>query len=95
MNLWRLEWLRLLRTRSWIALAAGALAFDQPVERAAFYRSRVRAGGASALTTDLANLSLPGLPGSGDRLLRCAPSAVERGQCSCLEPSSPLRRETS
>ncbi len=102
MNLWRLEWLRLLRTRSWIALAAvflffgllgpisarymeeilqrfagdvtvilppptpatgleqylgnvlqigllvvlavaaGALAFDQPVERAAFYRSRVR-----------------------------------------------------
>ena len=102
MNLWRLEWLRLLRTRSWIALAAvflffgllgpisarymeeilqrfagdvsvilppptpasgleqylgnvmqigllvvlavaaGALAFDQPIERAAFYRSRVR-----------------------------------------------------
>jgi len=102
MNLWRLEWLRLLRTRSWVALAAvflffgllgpisarymeqilqrfagdvvvilppptpasgleqflgnvmqigllvvlavaaGALAFDQPVERAAFYRSRVR-----------------------------------------------------
>jgi ABC-2 type transport system permease protein len=102
MNLWRLEWLRLLRTRSWIALAAvflffgllgpisarymeeilqrfagdvtlilppptpasgleqylgnvlqigllvvlavaaGALGFDQPVERAAFYRSRVR-----------------------------------------------------
>jgi ABC-2 type transport system permease protein len=102
MNLWRLEWLRLVRTRSWIALAAvflffgllgpisarymeqilqrfagdisvtlppptpasgleqylgnvmqigllvvlavaaGALAFDQPVERAAFYRSRVR-----------------------------------------------------
>jgi ABC-2 type transport system permease protein len=102
MNLWRLEWLRLLRTRSWIALAAvflffgllgpisarymeqilqrfagdvvvtlppptpasgleqylgnvlqigllvvlavaaGALAFDQPSERAAFYRSRVR-----------------------------------------------------
>jgi ABC-2 type transport system permease protein len=101
MNLWRLEWLRLLRTRSWIALAAvflffgllgpvsarymeailqrfagdvtvllppptpasgleqylgnvlqigllvvlavaaGALAFDRPVERAAFYRSRV------------------------------------------------------
>jgi len=102
MNLWRLEWLRLVRTRSWIALtavflffgllgpisarymeqilqrfagdvtvilpaptpasgleqylsnvlqigllvvlavAAGALAFDQPSERAAFYRSRVR-----------------------------------------------------
>lgn len=102
MNLWRLEWLRLRRTRSWIALAAvflffgllgpitarymeailqrfagevtvtlppatptsgleqylgnvmqigllvvlavaaGALAFDQPIERAAFYRSRVR-----------------------------------------------------
>ncbi len=102
MNLWRLEWLRLVRTRSWIALvavflffgllgpisarymeeilqrfagditvtlppptpatgleqylgnvmqigllvvlavAAGALAFDQPIERAAFYRSRVR-----------------------------------------------------
>jgi ABC-2 type transport system permease protein len=102
MNLWRLEWLRLLRTRAWIALvavflffgllgpisarymeeilqrfagdvivtlppatpasgleqylgnvmqigllvvlavAAGALAFDQPIERAAFYRSRVR-----------------------------------------------------
>ncbi len=102
MNLWRLEWLRLLRTRSWIALAAvflffgllgpisarymeeivqrfagdvsiilppptpatgleqylgnvmqigllvvlavaaSALAFDQPIERAAFYRSRVR-----------------------------------------------------
>lgn len=102
MSLWRLEWFRLLRTRSWIALtavfvffgllgpvsarymeqilqrfagdivvtlppptpaagleqylgnvmqigllvvlavAAGALAFDQPVERAAFYRSRVR-----------------------------------------------------
>jgi ABC-2 type transport system permease protein len=102
MNLWRLEWLRLLRTRSWIALAAvflffgllgpvsarymedilqrfagdvtvvlppptpasgleqylanvmqlgllvvlavaaGALALDQHVERAAFYRSRVR-----------------------------------------------------
>lgn len=102
MSLWRLEWLRLLRTRSWIALAAvfaffgllgpitarymeqilqrfagdvtvilppptpaagleqylgnvmqigllvvlavaaGALAFDQPAERAAFYRSRVR-----------------------------------------------------
>jgi len=101
MNLWRLEWLRLVRTRSWIALAAvflffgllgpitarymeqilqrfagdvivtlppptpatgleqylgnvlqigllvvlavaaGALAFDQPIERAAFYRSRV------------------------------------------------------
>lgn len=105
MSLWRLEWLRLLRTRSWIALAAvflffgllgpitarymeqilqrfagevsvilppptpasgleqylgnvmqigllvvlavaaGALAFDQPVERAAFYRSRVRCVG--------------------------------------------------
>jgi ABC-2 type transport system permease protein len=102
MSPWRLEWLRLLRTRSWIALAAvflffgllgpisarymeeilqrfagdvsvilppptpasgleqylgnvmqigllvvlavaaGTLAFDQPVERAAFYRSRVR-----------------------------------------------------
>jgi ABC-2 type transport system permease protein len=102
MSLWRLEWFRLLRTRSWIALAAvflffgllgpvsarymeeilqrfagditvtlppptpatgleqylgnvmqigllvvlavaaGALAFDQPIERAAFYRSRVR-----------------------------------------------------
>ena len=102
MNLWRLEWLRLVRTRSWIALAAvflffgllgpisarymeeilqrfagevtvtmppptpasgleqylgnvmqigllvvlavaaGAMAFDQPIERAAFYRSRVR-----------------------------------------------------
>ncbi len=102
MNLWRLEWFRLVRTRSWIALvaaflffgllgpisarymeeilqrfagdvvvtlppptpatgleqylgnvmqigllvvlavAAGALAFDQPSERAAFYRSRVR-----------------------------------------------------